>query len=108
MRWYAYRALLQRQYRCETLLNYHWLAQPHFLAEINVLGEVAQPFAILRGALRPRRFPRSCSVPQMRRETPMVAALASARIHSRRRAADELGVEDPEGELRRWQEEQGA
>jgi hypothetical protein len=29
-----------------------------------------------------------------------------AGIHSRRRAADELGVEDPEGELRRWQEEQ--
>ena len=25
---------------------------------------------------------------------------------SRRRAADELGVEDPEEELRRWQEEQ--
>jgi len=32
--------------------------------------------------------------------------LVEAGIHSRRRAADELGVEDPEGELRRWQEEQ--
>jgi len=31
-----------------------------------------------------------------------------AGIHSRRRAADELGVEDPEGELRRWQEEETA
>ena len=34
--------------------------------------------------------------------------LVEAGIHSRRRAADELGVEDPEGELRRWQEEQKA
>jgi len=32
----------------------------------------------------------------------------SAGIHSRPCAADELGVEDPEGELRRWQEEQEA
>ncbi len=29
-------------------------------------------------------------------------ALVAAGIHSRRRAADELGVEDPEGEFRRW------
>ena len=28
--------------------------------------------------------------------------LVGAGIHSRRRAADELGVEDPEGEFRRW------
>jgi YD repeat-containing protein len=33
-------------------------------------------------------------------------ALVAAGIHSRRRAADELGVEDPEGEFRRWLEEQ--
>ncbi len=33
--------------------------------------------------------------------------LVDAGIHSRRRAADELGVEDPEGEFRRWLEEQG-
>jgi hypothetical protein len=33
-------------------------------------------------------------------------ALVAAGIHSRRRAADELGVEDPEGEYRRWLEEQ--
>jgi hypothetical protein len=33
--------------------------------------------------------------------------LVAAGIHSRRRAADELGVEDPEGEFRRWVEEQG-
>jgi hypothetical protein len=32
--------------------------------------------------------------------------LVAAGIHSRRRAADELGVEDPEGEFRRWLEEQ--
>ncbi len=32
--------------------------------------------------------------------------LVAAGIHSRRRAADELGVEDPEGEFRRWVEEQ--
>ena len=34
--------------------------------------------------------------------------LVSAGIHSRRRAADELGVEDPELEFRRWLEEQRA
>jgi hypothetical protein len=34
-------------------------------------------------------------------------ALVAAGIHSRRRAADELGVEDPELEFRRWLEEQG-
>ncbi|HYM15769.1 MAG TPA: phage portal protein [Dehalococcoidia bacterium] len=34
--------------------------------------------------------------------------LVAAGIHSRRRAADELGVEDPEGEFRRWLEEQRA
>ena len=33
-------------------------------------------------------------------------ALVAAGIHSRRRAADELGVEDPEAEFRRWLEEQ--
>ncbi|MEX2245734.1 MAG: phage portal protein [Dehalococcoidia bacterium] len=32
-------------------------------------------------------------------------ALVEAGIHSRRRAADELGVADPEGEFRRWLEE---
>ncbi len=32
--------------------------------------------------------------------------LVAAGIHSRRRAADELGVEDPEEEFRRWREEQ--
>jgi hypothetical protein len=32
--------------------------------------------------------------------------LVGAGIHSRRRAADELGVEDPEGEFRRWIDEQ--
>jgi len=32
--------------------------------------------------------------------------LVTAGIHSRRRAADELGVEDPDGEFRRWVEEQ--
>jgi Phage portal protein, SPP1 Gp6-like len=32
--------------------------------------------------------------------------LAAAGIHSRRRAADELGVEDPESEFERWQAEQ--
>jgi hypothetical protein len=30
----------------------------------------------------------------------------AAGIHSRRRAADELGVEDVEGEFRRWLEEE--
>ena len=34
--------------------------------------------------------------------------LVAAGIHSRRRAADELGVEDPELEFRRWLEEQRA
>ena len=29
----------------------------------------------------------------------------TAGIHSRRRAADNLGVEDPEAEFRRWLEE---
>jgi hypothetical protein len=33
--------------------------------------------------------------------------LVAAGIHSRRRAADELGVEDPESELERWREEEG-
>lgn len=33
-------------------------------------------------------------------------ALVAAGIHSRRRAADELGVEDPEAEYGRWLEEQ--
>jgi hypothetical protein len=33
--------------------------------------------------------------------------LVQSGIHSRRRAADELGVEDPEGEFRRWLEEEG-
>ena len=28
-------------------------------------------------------------------------------IHSRRRAADELGVDDPDAEFSRWLEEQG-
>jgi hypothetical protein len=32
-------------------------------------------------------------------------ALVAAGIHSRRRAADNLGVEDPELEFRRWIEE---
>jgi hypothetical protein len=31
--------------------------------------------------------------------------LVAAGIHSRRRAADELGVADPESEFERWQEE---
>ncbi|HXK33264.1 MAG TPA: phage portal protein [Dehalococcoidia bacterium] len=35
-------------------------------------------------------------------------ALVAAGIHSRRRAADELGVEDPETEFRRWLEERRA
>jgi hypothetical protein len=35
-------------------------------------------------------------------------ALVASGIHSRRRAADELGVEDPEGEFRRWLEEERA
>jgi hypothetical protein len=34
--------------------------------------------------------------------------LVASGIHSRRRAADELGVEDPEGEYRRWLEEERA
>ncbi len=34
--------------------------------------------------------------------------LVAAGIHSRRRAADELGVADPEGEFARWLEEQSA
>jgi hypothetical protein len=34
------------------------------------------------------------------------ARLVEAGIHSRRRAADELGVDDPDGELQRWREEQ--
>jgi hypothetical protein len=34
--------------------------------------------------------------------------LVTAGIHSRRRAADELGVEDPEAEFRRWLEERAA
>jgi len=34
--------------------------------------------------------------------------LVSSGIHSRRRAADNLGVEDPEAEFRRWLEEQQA
>ncbi len=33
-------------------------------------------------------------------------ALVASGIHSRRRAADELGVEDPEAEFRRWLAEQ--
>jgi hypothetical protein len=33
--------------------------------------------------------------------------LVEAGIHSRRRAADEVGVEDPEAEFARWREEQG-
>ncbi|MEX2227948.1 MAG: phage portal protein [Dehalococcoidia bacterium] len=33
-------------------------------------------------------------------------ALVASGIHSRRRAADELGVEDPESEFRRWLDEQ--
>ena len=35
------------------------------------------------------------------------ARLVAAGIHSRRRAADELGVADPEAEFERWQEEDG-
>jgi hypothetical protein len=31
----------------------------------------------------------------------------AAGIHSRRRAADELGVQDPETEFERWLEEEG-
>ena len=31
--------------------------------------------------------------------------LVAAGIHSRRRAADELGVADPDAEFERWQEE---
>lgn len=34
------------------------------------------------------------------------ARLVSAGIHSRRRAADELGVEDPDTEFQRWLEEE--
>jgi hypothetical protein len=34
--------------------------------------------------------------------------LVAAGIHSRRRAADALGVEDPESEFARWLEEQEA
>src|ERR687893_2338306 len=34
--------------------------------------------------------------------------LVEAGIHSRRRAADALGVEDPDGEFRRWLEEEAA
>ena len=33
-------------------------------------------------------------------------ALVQAGIHSRRRAADALGVEDPEGEFGRWLDEE--
>ena len=33
--------------------------------------------------------------------------LVAAGIHSRRRAADELGVADPEAEFERWREEEG-
>jgi hypothetical protein len=35
------------------------------------------------------------------------ARLVAAGIHSRRRAADELGVEDPETEFARWLAEEG-
>ena len=35
-------------------------------------------------------------------------ALVDAGIHSRRRAADELGVSDPDSEWRRWLEEESA
>ncbi|MPZ23751.1 MAG: phage portal protein [Dehalococcoidia bacterium] len=35
-------------------------------------------------------------------------ALVGAGVHSRRRAANELGVEDPEGEYRQWLNEQSA
>jgi hypothetical protein len=34
--------------------------------------------------------------------------LVAAGIHSRRRAADEIGVEDPEAEFERWRSEQSA
>ena len=34
------------------------------------------------------------------------ARLVASGIHSRRRAASEVGVDDPEGEFSRWQEEQ--
>jgi hypothetical protein len=33
--------------------------------------------------------------------------LVAAGIHSRRRAADEMGVEDPETEFERWRQEEG-
>ena len=33
--------------------------------------------------------------------------LVEAGIHSRRRAMDELGIQDAEGEFQRWLEEQG-
>jgi hypothetical protein len=36
------------------------------------------------------------------------ARLVAAGIHSRRRAAGEVGVEDPDGEFGRWQEEEAA
>jgi hypothetical protein len=34
--------------------------------------------------------------------------LVASGIHSRRRAADALGVEDPEGEFSRWLEEEAS
>ena len=43
-------------------------------------------------------------LPPVEDETRLVAA----GIHSRRRAADELGVEDPEGEFERWRTESAA
>ncbi|HEY8490584.1 MAG TPA: phage portal protein [Dehalococcoidia bacterium] len=48
-------------------------------------------------------------LPQDRsRQVGDVTALVEAGVYSRRRAADELGVEDPELEFRRWLEERAA
>jgi hypothetical protein len=53
--------------------------------------------------------PRWPVLPQDRsRQVADERVLVEAGIHSRRRAADTLGVEDPEGEFRRWLEEQGS
>jgi hypothetical protein len=56
-------------------------------------------------ARRARRLEEAC--PQDRcRQVADERALVAAGIHSRRRAADALGVEDPENEFAHWLEEE--
>jgi hypothetical protein len=83
----------------------------HTVRRNELILRVLERFGVPREAYAPyrTRIVWGPVLPQDRsRQVADERVLVATGIHSRRRAADALGVEDPEGEFARWLEEEAA